>query len=62
MAPKKEEKADPKPALLAPDVHALLAERQTLQSNRDALAALPDPSEEIARIDKAIAEIDKQLA
>jgi len=60
--PSKKAAAEPAPALANPDIHYLQAQRAVLQSNRDALAALPDPSEEIKAIDAQIAAIDKQLA
>lgn len=59
-------KADKAP-LVSADVHQLAAQRQTLQMNRDLIDPQLSPEaakakkDELAEIDRQIAEIDKQL-
>jgi hypothetical protein len=62
--PAKKAKEDPAPALAAPDIHFLQAQRATLVSNRALLdpPATPEKDAELKEIDRQIAEIDKQLA
>jgi 2-oxoglutarate dehydrogenase E2 component (dihydrolipoamide succinyltransferase) len=45
----------------APNIHFLQAERASLQMNRDALVASLDRKDELAEIDRQLAEIDKAL-